>query len=492
MIVLALMVWLSSSGCVSVDRSLVSGRKRAYGYTWEQEVQLGQESDAQVIAQFGLYEDPELEKYVSDLGNELLAVSHLRRPEASPAQQQTPFTFRLLDSPVVNAFALPGGYVYVTRGLLAHLDNRAQLAVVLGHEIGHVVGRHASKRAASQQFGQLLVVGGAIGAGAALGGEAAQSILETGSQVAGLLFLRYGRDDERESDMLGVEYSAMKGYKAGEGSALFTSLKRISDAAGQSIPSFMSTHPDPGEREVTIQEMAAEWDQKLPDPMDRVDEEQYMAQLDNMVLGDDPRQGYVENGIFYHPELRFQFSVPSNFQLINQPTQVVMVDQNQKGIIVFTLEQENNTAQAAGTAFASQEGITVVNQRSLQTNGLAAYNVLANVATQEGQEIQVVSHYIEHGNNVYNFLAYSLKSDFDSYSRSFSSSIDGFRNLTDQSKINVQPTRLRVFTTPSNGPFQSFLPSVMPRGFTPESLAILNQVEVNQVIPRGTRLKLPR
>ncbi len=152
-LLVAILLTTFLAGCVSVERSLVTGNKRAFGYTWAQEVQIGNEADPAIVAQYGLYDNAQIASYVENLGQELLQTSHLRRPDTPAEMRNTPFAFRVLDSPVVNAFALPGGYIYVTRGLLAHLDNEAQLAVVLGHEIGHVVGRHASKRAAQQQLG---------------------------------------------------------------------------------------------------------------------------------------------------------------------------------------------------------------------------------------------------------------------------------------------------------------------------------------------------
>ncbi len=479
------------AGCVSFEESLVSGRKRAYGYTWQQEVQIGQEADQQIVAQYGLYDDPELAAYVDRLGQELLAVSHLRREDTPSEMRSTPFTFRVLDSPVVNAFALPGGYIYITRGILAHLDNEAQLAVVLGHEIGHVVGRHGSTRAASQQLGQAGVVLGAVVAQGVMGGTAGQDVLETAGTGVGLLFLSWGRDNERESDRLGVEYSAMKGYEAGEGSEFFRSLKRIGEQAGAgSIPNFMSTHPDPGERELEIQRMAAGWEQELT--MNKVARNEYLALVDDIIVGEDPRQGYTEGNTFYHPTLKFRFPVPTGYQVVNQPTQVVLVEPNQKAIIVFSIASDANSAQEAGTKFASQEGISVLQQGGTTVNALQAYDVLANATDQQSNEFQLVSRHVEYGGNVYSFLSYSAKTDFDSYQTAFYSTLNGFARLTDQSKINVSPTRLDVITTSRAGTFSSFLPNPLPRGFTAEDLAIINQVNLNDQIARGAKLKLPR
>ena len=488
LVVTAILLMLLT-GCFSVEQNLVSGRKRAFGYTWAQEVQIGQEADPQIVAQYGLYDDEAVADYVTRLGQELLEVSHLRRPDTPAQMANTPFYFRVLDSPVVNAFALPGGYIYVTRGLLSHLQNEAQLAMVLGHEIGHVVGRHSSKRAATQQIGQLLTVGGALGAQAVLGGNAAQEVLNTGGTAVGLMFLSYGRDDERESDRLGVEYAAIEGFKSGEGAHFFRSLQRIQQKSGQSIPSFLSTHPDPGEREVTIQRLAEDWAQRVE--MNRVGMEDYLDIVNGLTVGDDPRQGYVENGYFYHPVMKFQFPVPSGWQVINEPTRVVLVGPEQAAVTVFTLAQDANTAQAAGEAFAGQEGLTVIEQGNTRTNGLAAYNVLAT-AVSEQQEYQLLARYVELGGTVFSFQSFTLKTSFDTHSNDMYRSSNGFAQLNDRSKIDVQPTSMAIVPAPRSGTFQSFLPAQMPRGFEPIDFAIMNQVNLDTQIPRGYPLKLPR
>jgi len=216
----------ASSGCVTTGTNPISGNKRAYAYSWEEEVKLGTEADKQIQQQYGIYENKELQQYVDRVAQKVLAESHMRRPDAQAKFRNTEFTFRVLDSPIINAFALPGGYVYVTRGLLAHLNNEAQLAVVLGHEIGHVAGRHASKQAAKQQFMQGLLVGGAVAGQVAFGGNVGENVLGLGGSAAQLLSLSYSRGNERESDQLGVEYATMAGYDAAEGAEFFTSLKR--------------------------------------------------------------------------------------------------------------------------------------------------------------------------------------------------------------------------------------------------------------------------
>lgn len=482
-----LLVGLVGSGCV-VSKNPISGNSRAYGYTWAQERQIGQEADPQIVAQFGLYGDEALQAYVTRIGEQVLAQSHLRRPDTEPEFRNTPFTFRVLDSPVVNAFALPGGYVYVTRGLLAHLENEAQLAVVLGHEIAHVAARHASKRAAGAQLAQIGLIGGAI-LGQELLGLPGQDLLNLGSTATQLLFLRYGRDDERQSDQLGVEYAALAGYKAEEAAAFFETLKRIGEKSDGKLPTFLSTHPDPGEREQTIRSLAAEWQQKGV-PMTEVDQDALYRHIEGIVLGEDPRQGFVENGTFYHPELRFQFPVPSGYQVVNQPTQVVMVEPQQQALLGLTLAQ-GSSAQGAATAFARQQGLTVRESGPTRVGNLPAYFVLADAQSQQGQVLRLLTYFVEYGNRVYTFQAVSTQQAFARYQDTFLRSIQGFRPVSDPRILGMQPARLEIVRAGRSQPFSAFVPATLPRSLTPEDLAILNHLRLNETVPQGAALKLP-
>ena len=474
-------------GC-AVQKSPITGKKRAYGYTWAQEVQIGRESDPQIVAQFGLVDDQSLQNYVERIGEEILAVSHMRRADTDPEFANTPFTFRVLDSPVVNAFALPGGYIYVTRGLLTHLNNEAQLAVVLGHEIGHVAARHASQRAASQQFGQLGLIAAAIGGQAVLGGSAAQNILDLGGTAAQLLFLKYGRDDERESDELGVDYAAQAGYKPSEGADFFTTLKRMSEASGQAIPSFLSTHPDPGNRYSNIIDMSQRWEQSANL---EVDQQTFYNRIEGLVLGENPRQGFTRSGTFYHPDLKFRFPVPSGYQVINQATQVGLIEQNQKAIMVFTIAQDARSPRDAASELTNQQGIQVLDQGSTSVNGLNAYFVVGDAQTQSGT-VRFANYNIEYNGTVYTFLGYTTQQLFAQYEDDFARTMRGFDRLTDSSILNIQPTTLRVVNASRSAPFRSFVPSNLPEQFDAQELAILNQVELDTQIPAGTPLKLPR
>ncbi len=174
------------AACGTTNQNLVTGESQRGAYSWQQEVQLGTEADGQIQAQFGVYdEDPQLTAYVEAVARDVLSTSAYT-DQATPAEiRNTPFYFRILDSSVVNAFALPGGYIYVTRGLLSYLENEAQLAVVLGHEIGHVLGRHSSERAARAQLSQFGLLGAAVVGGVVGGGRVAEGILNYGGTGSG-------------------------------------------------------------------------------------------------------------------------------------------------------------------------------------------------------------------------------------------------------------------------------------------------------------------
>jgi predicted Zn-dependent protease len=194
--------------------------------------------------------------------------------------------------------------------------------------------------------------------------------------------------------------------------------------------------------------------------------------------------------VFYHPDLKFRFPVPDGFQVINQPTQVAMVDENQQAILLFTIESESNTAQAAAQSFAGQEGLTVIERSAASSNGLPAYFVVADAQLQDGQTVRVKAYYVEYGGNVYAFIGYAAQQNYANYSGRLTNTMSGFAPLRDNRILSIQPTRLAVRPASQNAPFNTFLSSNLPRNMTENDMAILNQVGLDQTIERGTRLKL--
>ena len=478
-----------AAACV-VQKSPVTGTSRAYGYSWEKELQIGQQADKQIQQQYGVYDDEQVLEYVKGIGQEVLSVSHMRREDTPAEYRNTEFHFRVLNSPVVNAFALPGGYVYVTRGLLAHLENEAQLAVVLGHEIGHVAARHASQQAFEQQVGQLALLGGAV-AGEELLGVPGGSILDLGSQAAQYLFLSYGRDDERESDRLGVEYAAMKNYQAADGAGFFSALRRISKQSGQSIPDWQSTHPDPSERANTIPELAQKWKDKGYEQTIE-DTEEFMQTIDGMVYGENPREGFSQDGYFYHPDLKFQFQYPDGWKVINQPSLVAVVNEAEDAVSVMQIDGEASSPKASVTEYVGQEGFTIDSQQDVEYNGLNGFQATATAATEDGTEYQFYVYAVNYGDNVYRFTSYSVASKFAGYESSFKDIANSFASLTNQEVLSIQPMRLQTIRADRSAAFSSFLPDNLPMDTKADDIAIINQVELDETIEEGSWIKIPR
>lgn len=469
--------------CVS-DIVPATGEKRYLGFTWEQEAEIGKQVSKEVTALFGAYRDPKIERYVAEVGNRVLATSHLRRPGVDEQIRKTPVTFGVLDSPVINAMALPGGYIYITRGMLAQLTSEDQLAAVLAHEIGHVAARHAARQAWQQQIGQGLLLGGALlGQGLGL---PAQDLLNLGGMAAQLIFLRYSREDELEADKLGIEYGSTAGYDPRDVIGLFQTLNRIHEKEGQGMPGFLSTHPDPGARIQRIRDFTG------APPRDRrpLADARFMNAIEGLILGEDPRQGFVEGNVFYHPDMRFRFPVPGGFKVINQPAQVVMVEGQNRAILGFS-SSGDKSAQAAANRFLNQQGLRVLDRGQSRSNGLPAIFVVADAQKQKGQVVRIMVYFVEYRGTVYHFIGYTAPQAFGAFRGVFLQTMQGFGETKDTQILNRQPVRLALQTVSRPAPFRDLIPRSLPAPFTAEDVAILNQADLSQRIEPGTILKIP-
>ena len=453
----------------------VTGKKEIMLVSEAQELAMGQEADPGIIANFGLYQDEQIQSFINEKGKQMGAISHLPNLD---------YQFRVLDSPVVNAFAVPGGYVYFTRGIMAHFNNEAEFAGVLGHEIGHITARHS----ASQQSKQILAQIGLV-AGLVLSPQFAQ-YAEQASQGLGLLFLKFGRDDESQSDMLGVEYSTAIGYDSHYMADFFQTLHRKTEAAGgQGIPTFLSTHPDPLDRYGQVHKLTDAKQAESNYKNFKVNRDPYLRMIDGLVYGEDPKQGFVENDVFYHPELKFEFPVPRNWRLVNAPTQVQMAPEDGKALQIFTIAAEKSLQEAAN-AIANAENMTVVSNRPSKVSTFPAQvMVTTQKNAQDGSIIKILTYLIKYNNMIYKFHGMSLQQDFSRYENSFRRTMEGFRQLKDQSKIDRLPERIRVRTVKQNGTFASAMQSFnMPKNRL-EELAILNGMQKTDKVTKGMLLK---
>lgn len=458
----------------------VTGKKQLMFMSESQEVAMGSQYDPQVIATFGEYQHPKMATFVQNQANEMGKLSH--RPNLQ-------YHVKLLDSPVVNAFAVPGGYIYLTRGILAQLNNEAELAGVLGHEMGHITARHSASQQAKQQVGTLLVIGGMI---------ASEKVRQMADYAMGgmqLLFLKFSRDNEREADRLGVEYSSKIGYDAHKMADFFNVLNKMNMAESQGgVPTFMSTHPDPGDRNVSVNQMATEWQNTLKLPSYKVNADSYLQMIDGIVYGEDPRQGYVEGNTFYHPEMKFKFSFPAGWKLENTPAQVNMAPQDGKALMIFALAAQKTAAEAA-PATLQNLNLTLVDSKKTTVNGLPAVVTLSTQTTQEQQAsqqpgIRVLSYFIEYNGSCFVFHGVSAENDFRTYAPVFEPSMANFSKLTEAAKINVKPDLLLVKKVMKAGTASDVFKTLGVAANKMEEMALLNNLELTDRLPVGKMVKI--
>lgn len=450
-----------------------TGKRQLIFISEGREIEMGREADPQIVASLGLYDDPALQQYVQDMGSRLAARSE--RPNL-------PWTFRVVDDPVVNAFALPGGFIYVTRGILAHLNSEAQLASVLGHEIGHVTGRHSVERISRSQLTQ-------VGLGV---GSIVSSTFRDFSGVAGaglgLLMLSYGRGDERQADDLGLRYMRRGGFDPREMSGVFELLARVSQAhGGRSTPEWLSTHPDPANRKERINDAVAALNESFAGTTLGGDE--YLRRLDGLVYGDNPREGFFRDNLFMHPDLEFQIRFPEGWRTINQKQAVAGVSPQEDAIIQVTLASARSP-RAAADQFFGQEGINGSRPRSTRINGLSAY--AGRFSAVSGRtEVQGIAAFIAFDQNVYQIVGYGAASNWGSYRGHVDRSVNSFDRLRDPEALAVEPDRLDIFALPQEMSLSQFARGYST-GLPLEELILINQAEPDTPLSAGSLIKRVR
>jgi predicted Zn-dependent protease len=458
-------------------RNPVTGRKQVVLMSEEQELAMGKEADPQIVAQFGLYQDTAIQNFITAKGKQMAAISH--RPKLD-------HSFRVLNSEVVNAFAVPGGYVYFTRGIMAHFNSEADFAGVLGHEIGHVAHRHSVAQQRNAVFAQLGIIAGII-----INPDLAQ-FADVASSGLQLLLLKYSRDAEREADELGVEYSTKIGYDARQMALFFKTLERQSAGTeGAELPEFLSTHPNPADRYVTVNKLADDWKRKLNLDAPVVNRNSYLRRIEGLVYGEDPREGYRESNMFYHPVLKFQFPIPANWNYQNTPQRVQMASKDGKALMMLMLAQGNSLQEAANT-ITQQYKLTTVESRNITVNDLPAIYLLADQQPQQqGQPaLRTLSYIIQYNGNIYHLIGVSTITDFNNYTASFSNTMRAFRPLTDPVKLNKKPQRIRIRTVGSSITLSQFLAQHNVPGARLEEHAILNGMQLTDNLAQGTLIKI--
>jgi predicted Zn-dependent protease len=412
----------------------VSGRPDLVLVSETEELAIGKREDPKVRKQYGVYNDPALQQYVSRIGQRLAKASH--RPGIQ-------YHFLVVDSPEVNAFALPGGYIYVTRGLIAYLNSEAELAAVLGHELGHVTARHSV---------QQVTAATAAGIGATVlqifvpetrgaAGDSAVNVLGSA------LLSGYGRDHELEADRLGAEYLARTGYDPQAMVRVVGVLKdqesldaKIAKAEGREPRRYhglFASHPDNDTRLQQVVGEAARFKQRST----RTGREAFLRKIDNLVFADSPEQGIVRNNRFYHLGLGLALTFPAGWRVENRPDYVRAVSPRGDALIDLRLvgPAKGTPAQVLRRSLGASEGARI---SSTTINGLRAAIVTTTIG---GHPTRVACVFLGKSAFLIGAQARS-QAAFNQQRGETEATLRSFHAITGEERAEAKPLRLRVIT----------------------------------------------
>ncbi|MCY4076041.1 MAG: M48 family metalloprotease [Acidobacteria bacterium] len=461
----------------------VTGDREFVAISEAQELSIGREADVEIRSQMGVYADEGLQAFVAEVGHALAAVSH--RPDLD-------WHFAVVDSPAVNAFALPGGYIYLTRGIMAHLNDEAELAGVLGHEIAHVTARH-SVQAYSRAFGANLgLLAAQIFVPAMRSPYGGPGLGDAAGNGLGLLMLRFGRDDELQADRLGAEYAVASGWDPHGVGDMLATLARIAETSDRrGVPNWLSTHPEPGSRVV---EAAATRDRLLADVDPaalRVARAAYLDRVDGLVYGDNPEDGIVRGRDFLHPELLFAVTFPEGWEVSNSPAAVVARQPGRDNYLLLTLAEDPGgelpriaEREMLAAGYHMRQG----NQTSI--NGLDAY-VGTWTGTGRGREPVIAQvAYIRSGRSVYVLGGFAPADEFSYIDREVDASIRTFRALGRDEAESIRPNRIAIYDVQAGDTWQRIALRAGKETELASKLAILNGYPVYEQPAAGDLIKI--
>ena len=442
-----------------------------------QEIQLGHEMDAQVKREMGVYEDAELQRYVADIGMRLARASE--RPNL-------PWHFTVVDEPAVNAFALPGGYIYITRGILPFLNDEEQMAGVLGHEIGHVTARHSAQqytKATSAGVGLTLL---------SIFVPEARPLQGAAETALGVLFLKYGRDDELQADRLGTQYTAKSGWDPRGVGGMLRTLERLDAASGSSkgVPNWLSTHPSPGDRVQKVMAFIESNPSAVGTAGRSTDEAEYERRIDGIIFGDSPSDGLVRGNEFVHPELRLALQFPRGWEIQNSAAQVVAKAPDRDNYMLLQLvPNARGSLQQIAQGTMANAGFRQLQGERATVNGLEAYVGTYQGAMEGLGNVVTVAAHIVHNRNVYFLAGLAPPNQFQGAQAEFANAIRSFHELSASQAASIKPNRVDIYTVRNGETWQA----IAERGGSlvkPSTLAIMNNHDPNQPPKAGDRIKI--
>ncbi len=461
----------------------VTGKKEIMLVSKNQEIEMGRNIDRGLRQEYGLYNRPDLRAYVKRVGHSLVPYTH---------RQELQYHFEILDTPVANAFAAPGGYIYITRGLLALLNSEAELATVLGHELGHVNARHSVRNLSRN----LLITLGIVLVGEL--NEDIKKVTPISMIAAQLLFLKYSRSDEYQADKLGIEYAFKAGYDSGEMIKFFSSLQNLSKVSGGGhLPNFLSTHPLTPRRIEKVKELLQTPDYASPFTAMRlaIRRNEYLNKINGLIYGKNPRQGYIEGQAFYHPGMRFYFKIPYGWKVNNTPQQVTMTSVDGKAVILLKAEQTTETLD--GYAYKMKNTLTnpqILEEGFMNINGFNAFHTYLAVPViendEEQQPLNVQLSCIRKAGTIYTFFTAASGPDYPTYRYGMEKTIRSFKPLNTPYYLNRKPKRIKTRGIQRRRTLRSYLQGVGMPGDIWNRISLINAIGLDQTLQANQRIKI--
>jgi predicted Zn-dependent protease len=443
-----------------------------------QAIEIGRKEHKKIVERFGLYADKDLNAYVDDIGRRLAKTTERNRVD---------YKFHIVDTHIVNAFALPGGYIYVSRGLVALANSEAELAAVLAHELAHITARHSAER-----YSHAVV--SSLGTGL-LSAAIEQPGLAQLASLGNQLYIKgYSREQEREADKLGIRYLARAGYTPGAMAGFLSHLERHTHLQSElrhkpqkQTFRYFSTHPRTQERVSAARKLASE---TMPpsDPMVR--RQAYLERIEGVVYGGSRRQGFVRDNRFYHPELDFTFQLPDSFHIVNQPDQIAAFADNGTIMIFDIAKEEKGQAMMRYLEQVWLDGRSLQKPERINVNGMpgatAWYEAQVNGRLMRMRVVAIRRN----TESVYRMRFAIPRTASSAFVQDLRAATHSLRSLNDKEKREMGPRRVRLVAANQGDAVSDLAGKMAFEAHNSRRFRVLNGLDTNDGLQAGRLYKI--